>query len=167
MPGPRVSPARPAARSSTPPPTRTTRSTRFSARSRRTAATSGSIFLSRTIRAARMPRPGFKLDYKGEIVEESYVTLGHPGFPGGTVEDRLDETRRGLSPSCPAAWGSTSSSNTSRPACLAKIPFFSAFTVGRSDVAGTSRMPPSACSAGANWAPNLDTPQNKKFVSGI
>ena len=37
---------------------------------------------------------GFKLDYKGEIVEESYMPLGHPGFPGRALQDRVAEARR-------------------------------------------------------------------------
>ena len=74
---------------------------------------------------------GFKLDYKGEIVEDTYRAAGHAGFPGRTFQDRLDEARRGLH--LHAGRHRRQPGEAVKQAGLAdQIPFLSAFTVDES-----------------------------------
>jgi branched-chain amino acid transport system substrate-binding protein len=103
---------------------------------------------------------GFKRDYKGEVLEESYVPLNTLDFqselakiasmkpdavftfmPGGMGVNLVKQYRQaGLN-----------------------IPVLSSFTVdeGTLPAQGEAAL---GMFAGSNWAPNLDTPQNKKFV---
>ena len=103
---------------------------------------------------------GFKRDYKGEIMEESYVPLNTLDFqselakiasmkpdaiftfmPGGMGVNLVKQYRQaGLS-----------------------IPVLSAFTVDEATLPAQGEAA-FGMFGGTNWAPNLDTAQNKKFV---
>jgi branched-chain amino acid transport system substrate-binding protein len=111
--------------------------------------------------AGRDSAAGFKLDYKGEIVEESYMPLGTLDFqpelskiaslkpdavftfmPGGMGVNLVKQYRQaGLS-----------------------IPVLSAFTVDESTLPAQQDAAVGMF-GGANWAPNLDNAQSKKFVA--
>jgi branched-chain amino acid transport system substrate-binding protein len=111
--------------------------------------------------AGRDSAAGFKLDYKGEIVEESYMPLGTLDFqpelskiaslkpdavftfmPGGMGVNLVKQYRQaGLS-----------------------IPVLSAFTVDESTLPAQQDAAVGMF-GGANWAPDLDNAQSKKFVA--
>src|SRR6201985_2042056 len=106
---------------------------------------------------------GFKLDYKGEIVEESYMPLGSLDF-----QPELSKIAS-LKPDAvftfmPGGMGVNLVKQYRQAGLADSIPVLSAFTVDEStlpaqqDAAG-------GMFGGADWAPNLDNAQNKKFVA--
>src|SRR5437899_7565435 len=106
---------------------------------------------------------GFKLDYKGEIVEETYMPLG-------TLDFQVELSKMAsLKPDAvftfmPGGMGVSLVKQYRQAGLADQIPVLSAFTVDE------STLPPQQDAAdgmfgGSNWAPNCDNPQNKKFVS--
>jgi branched-chain amino acid transport system substrate-binding protein len=112
--------------------------------------------------AGRDSVAGFKLDYKGEVTEESYVPLNTLDFqpelskiasqkpdavftfmPGGMGVNLVKQYKQG---------GLT-------------IPVLSAFTVDESTLPAQQDAAVGMF-GGADWAPNLDNPASKKFVAG-
>src|SRR6266567_7589460 len=106
---------------------------------------------------------GFKLDYKGEVVEESYTPLG-------TLDFQVELTK--ISSSKPDALFTFMPGGMGvglvkqyRQAGLAdRIPVLSAFTVDESTLPAQQDAAVGMF-GGADWAPNLDNPQSKKFVA--
>src|SRR6476646_8233355 len=104
---------------------------------------------------------GFKLDYKGEIVEESYVPLGTLDFqPELTKVNSLKPDA--LFPFMPGGMGVNLVKQYRQAG--ATLPVLSAFTVDESTLPAQQDAAVGMF-GGANWAPNLDNPQNKKFVA--
>src|SRR4051795_982552 len=107
---------------------------------------------------------GFKLDYKGEIVEESYMPLGTLDF-----QPELSKISS-LKPDAvftfmPGGMGVNLVKQFRQAGLADSIPVLSAFTVDESTLPAQQDAAVGMF-GGANWAPNLDTPQNKKFVAG-
>jgi branched-chain amino acid transport system substrate-binding protein len=114
--------------------------------------------------AGRDSVAGFKLDYKGEIVEESYMPLGTLDF-----QPELSKISS-LKPDAvftfmPGGMGVNLVKQYRQAGLADSIPVLSAFTVDESTLPAQQDAAVGMF-GGANWAPNLDTPQNKKFVSG-
>src|SRR5712672_3244709 len=107
---------------------------------------------------------GFKLDYKGEIVEESYVPLG-------TLDFQVELSKiASLKPDAvftfmPGGMGVSLVKQYKQAGLADSIPVLSAFTVDESTLPAQQDAAVGMF-GGANWAPNLDNPQNKKFVFG-
>jgi branched-chain amino acid transport system substrate-binding protein len=105
---------------------------------------------------------GFKRHYKGEIVEESYVPLNTLDFQSELAKIAS------MSPDAiftfmPGGMGVNLVKQYKGAGLMEKIPFLSAFTVDESTLPAQQDAAIGAW-GGSNWAPNLDTPQNKKFV---
>src|SRR6202165_2908183 len=106
---------------------------------------------------------GFKLDSQGEIVEETYMPLGSLDFQVELFKISS------LKPDAvftfmPGGMGVGLVKQYKQAGLADQIPVLSAFTVDE------SKMPAQQDAAvgmfgGANCAPNLDNPQNRKFVS--
>src|SRR5712671_5269236 len=114
--------------------------------------------------AGRDSVAGFKLDYKGEIVEETYMPLGSLDF-----QVELSKIAS-LKPDAvftfmPGGMGVTLVKQYSQAGLADKIPVLSAFTVDESTLPAQQDAAVGMF-GGSNWAPNLDNPQNKKFVAG-
>ncbi len=107
---------------------------------------------------------GFKLDYKGEIVEESYVPLG-------TLDFQVELSKiASLKPDAvftfmPGGMGVSLVKQYRQAGLADSIPVLSAFTVDESTLPAQQDAAVGMF-GGANWAPNLDNPANKKFVAG-
>jgi branched-chain amino acid transport system substrate-binding protein len=106
---------------------------------------------------------GFKIDYKGEIVEESYVPLGTLDF-----QSELSKIAA-LKPDAvftfmPGGMGVNLVKQYKQAGLADRIPFLSAFTVDESTLPAQQDAAVGMF-GGSDWAPNLDTPQNKKFVA--
>ncbi len=105
---------------------------------------------------------GFKLDYKGEIVEESYTPLG-------TLDFQVELSKiASLKPDAvftfmPGGMGVGLVKQYRQAGLADQIPVLSAFTVDKSTLPAQQDAAVGMF-GGANWAPNLDNPQNKKFV---
>ncbi|HXL14288.1 MAG TPA: ABC transporter substrate-binding protein [Bradyrhizobium sp.] len=106
---------------------------------------------------------GFKLDYKGEIVEESYIPLG-------TLDFQVELSKiASINPDAvfafmPGGMGVSLVKQYRQAGLADRIPVLSAFTVDESTLPAQQDAAVGMF-GGANWAPNLDNPQNKKFVS--
>jgi len=106
---------------------------------------------------------GFKIDFKGEIVEESYVPLQ-------TLDFQAELSKiAALNPDAvftfmPGGMGVNLVKQYKQAGLAERIPFLSAFTVDESTLPAQQDAA-IGLFGGANWAPNLDLPQNKKFVS--
>jgi branched-chain amino acid transport system substrate-binding protein len=106
---------------------------------------------------------GFKLDYKGEIVEESYIPLG-------TLDFQVELSKiASLKPDAvftfmPGGMGVSLVKQYRQAGLADQIPVLSAFTVDESTLPAQQDAAVGMF-GGANWAPNLDNPQNKKFVA--
>ena len=106
---------------------------------------------------------GFKLDFKGEIVEESYVPLNTLDF-----QPELAKIAS-LNPDAiftfmPGGMGVNLVKQYKQAGLADRIPFLSAFTVDESTLPAQQDAAVGMF-GGANWAPTLDLPQNKKFVA--
>jgi branched-chain amino acid transport system substrate-binding protein len=106
---------------------------------------------------------GFKLDYKGEIVEESYVPLG-------TLDFQVELSKiASLKPDAvftfmPGGMGVSLVKQYRQAGLADQIPVLSAFTVDESTLPAQQDAA-IGMFGGADWAPNLDNPQSKKFVA--
>src|SRR5947209_8438348 len=114
--------------------------------------------------AGRDSAAGFKLDYKGEIVEESYMPLGTLDF-----QPELSKIAS-LKPDAvftfmPGGMGVNLVKQYRQAGLADSIPVLSAFTVDESTLPAQQDAA-IGMFGGADWAPNLDNPQNKKFVAG-
>src|ERR1700709_338883 len=107
---------------------------------------------------------GFKLDYKGEIVEESYIPLG-------TLDFQVELSKiASLKPDAvftfmPGGMGVGLVKQFKQAGLADQIPVLSAFTVDESTLPAQQDAAVGMF-GGADWAPNLDNPANKKFVAG-
>lgn len=107
---------------------------------------------------------GFKLAYKGEVIEESYMPLG-------TLDFQVELSKiASLKPDAvftfmPGGMGVTLVKQYRQAGLADKIPVLSAFTVDESTLPAQQDAAVGMY-AGSNWAPNMDNPQNKKFVAG-
>src|SRR6195952_3253402 len=106
---------------------------------------------------------GFKLDYKGEIVEESYIPLG-------TLDFQVELSKiAAAKPDAvftfmPGGMGVSLVKQFKQAGLADQIPVLSAFTVDESTLPAQQDAAVGMF-GGANWAPNLDNPANKKFVA--
>src|SRR3984885_4177474 len=106
---------------------------------------------------------GFKLDYKGEIVEETYMPLG-------TLDFQVELSKiASLKPDAvftfmPGGMGVGLVKQYKQAGLADSIPVLSAFTVDESTLPAQQDAAVGMF-GGADWAPNLDNPQNKKFVA--
>ncbi len=106
---------------------------------------------------------GFKLDYKGEIVEESYVPLG-------TLDFQVELSKiASLKPDAvftfmPGGMGVSLVKQYRQAGLADQIPVLSAFTVDESTLPAQQDAAVGMF-GGADWAPDLNNPQSKKFVA--
>jgi branched-chain amino acid transport system substrate-binding protein len=106
---------------------------------------------------------GFKLDYKGDVIEESYIPLG-------TLDFQVELSKiASLKPDAvftfmPGGMGVGLVKQYKQAGLADQIPVLSAFTVDESTLPAQQDAAVGMF-GGADWAPNLDNPQSKKFVA--
>src|SRR5215468_886455 len=113
--------------------------------------------------AGRDSTAGFKLDYKGEIVEESYMPLGTLDF-----QPELSKIAS-LKPDAvftfmPGGMGVNLVKQYKQAGLADSIPVLSAFTVDESTLPAQQDAA-IGMFGGADWAPNLDNAESRKFVA--
>jgi len=113
--------------------------------------------------AGRDALAGFKGFFHGEIVDEVYVPLNHLDY-SAELSKIAAATPDAIYVFLPGGMGVNFVKQFRQAGLADKTVFLSAFTVDE------STLPAQQDAAlgffgGANWAPNLDNPQNKKFVS--
>lgn len=106
---------------------------------------------------------GFKNYFKGEIVDEVYVPLGQLDYSAEIAKIAAAQPDA-IFVFLPGGMGVNFVKQFRQAGLADKIKFLSAFTVDE------STLPAQQDAAlgffgGANWAPNLDNPQNKAFVA--
>jgi branched-chain amino acid transport system substrate-binding protein len=106
---------------------------------------------------------GFKRHFKGEIVEESYVPLNTLDFQSELA--KIASARPdALFTFMPGGMGVNLVKQYKQAGLAERVPFLSAFTVDESTLPAQQDAA-IGLFGGSNWAPNLDTPENKAFVA--
>lgn len=113
--------------------------------------------------AGRDALAGFKSFYKGEIADEIFVPLGQLDY-SAELSKIASAKPDAIYVFLPGGMGINFVKQFRQAGLADKTVFLSAFTVDE------STLPAQQDAAigffgGANWAPNLDNPQNKKFVA--
>ncbi|MGY4478209.1 ABC transporter substrate-binding protein [Bradyrhizobium sp. USDA 3364] len=111
--------------------------------------------------AGRDSVAGFKLDYKGEITEESYTPLNTLDFQP-ELSKIAAQKPDALFTFMPGGMGVNLVKQYKQAG--ATVPVLSAFTVDESTLPAQQDAAVGMF-GGANWAPNLDNPKSKKFVA--
>jgi branched-chain amino acid transport system substrate-binding protein len=117
--------------------------------------------LAPNYQAGKDSMAGFKRDFKGEIVAESYVPLNTLDFQSELANIAAQQPDA-IFTFMPGGMG-VNLVRQYRQAGLT-IPVLSAFTVDESTLPA-QKDAAVGMFGGSNWAPNLDTPQNKAFVA--
>ena len=105
---------------------------------------------------------GFKHHFKGEVVDEVYTPLNQLDFSAELAKIAAAKPD-GLFTFMPGGMG-VNLVKQYRQAGLDKTPFMSAFTTDETTLPAQQDAALGFL-AGANWAPNLDNPQNKAFTA--
>ncbi len=106
---------------------------------------------------------GFKREFKGEIADEIYVPLGQPDY-SAELSKIAAAKPDAIFVFLPGGMGVNFVKQFRQAGLADKMKFLSAFTVDESTLPGQQDAA-LGFFGGANWAPNLDNPQNKKFVA--
>lgn len=106
---------------------------------------------------------GFKLSYKGEVVEESYVPLNTLDFQS-ELSKIASMKPDAVYAFLPGGMGVNFVKQYKQAGLAGRIPVLSSFTVDESTLPAQGEAA-LGMFAGSNWAPDLDTPANKKFVA--
>ncbi len=105
---------------------------------------------------------GFKRYFKGEVADEVYVPLGQLDYSAEL--SRISASGAdAIFVFLPGGMGVNFVKQFRQAGLADKIKFLSAFTVDESTLPAQKEAALGFL-AGGNWAPDLDTPQNKKFV---
>jgi branched-chain amino acid transport system substrate-binding protein len=105
---------------------------------------------------------GFKHKFSGDIVDEIYVPLGQLNY-SAELSKIAAATPDAIFAFLPGGMGVNFVKQFRQAGLADKITFLSAFTVDESTLPAQQDAA-FGMYAGANWAPNLDNPQNKAFV---
>ena len=107
---------------------------------------------------------GFKHYYKGAIADEVYVPLGQLDYSAEL--SRISASGAdAIFVFLPGGMGVNFVKQFRQAGLADKVKFLSAFTVDESTLPAQKEAA-LGFFGGANWAPDLDNPQNKKFVAG-
>ena len=114
--------------------------------------------------AGRDSLAGFKSYFKGEIADEVYVPLGQLDY-SAELSKIATAKPDAIFVFLPGGMGVNFVKQFRQAGLADKITFLSAFTVDELTLPAQQEAA-LGFFGGANWAPNLDKPQNKKFVAG-
>jgi branched-chain amino acid transport system substrate-binding protein len=113
--------------------------------------------------AGRDALAGFKAFFKGEIADEVYVPLNQLDYAAELAKIAAAKPDA-LYVFLPGGMGVNFVKQFRQAGLADQVKFLSAFTVDESTLPAQQDAAVGFF-AGANWAPNLDNPQNKKFVA--
>jgi hypothetical protein len=106
---------------------------------------------------------GFKRYFKGEIADELFVPLGQLDYSAELTKIAA-ASPDAIFVFLPGGMGVNFVKQFRQAGLADKVKFLSAFTVDESTLPAQKEAAVGFF-GGANWAPNLDNPQNKKFVA--
>ncbi len=122
------------------------------------------FLLAPNYQAGKDSLAGFKRHFKGEVLDEVYTPLGQLDFSAELA--RIASMKPdAIFTFMPGGMG-VNLVRQYKQAGLTNIPFLSAFTVDESTLPAQQDAA-IGMFGGANWAPNLDNPQNKAFVAAF
>ncbi len=121
------------------------------------------VLLTPNYQAGKDAMAGFKRHFKGEVVEEIFTPLGQLDFSAELAKIAA------LKPDAvftfmPGGMGVNLVKQYRQAGLADTIPFLSGFTVDETTLPATQDAAVGLL-AGAEWAPNIDTPENKAFVA--
>jgi branched-chain amino acid transport system substrate-binding protein len=121
------------------------------------------FLLTPNYQAGRDAMAGFKRHFRGEIADEVYVPLNHLDFAAELA--RIGSSGSdGMFTFMPGGMGVNLVRQYGQAGLTQRVPFLSAFTVDESTLPAQQDAAIGMI-AGMTWAPNMDNPQNKKFVA--
>jgi branched-chain amino acid transport system substrate-binding protein len=121
------------------------------------------VLMTPNYQAGKDSMAGFKRGFKGEVVDEIFTPLNQLDFSAELTKIAA------LKPDAvftfmPGGMGVNLVKQYAQAGLAGKVPFLSAFTVDETTLPATQDAAVGLLS-GAEWAPNLDTPENKAFVA--
>ena len=119
--------------------------------------------LTPNYQAGKDAMAGFKSQFKGEIVEESFVPLNTLDFQSELAKIASMKPDA-LFTFMPGGMGVNLVKQYKAGGLMERIPFLSAFTVDESTLPAQQDAALGAW-GGMTWAPDMDNPQSKKFVA--
>ncbi|MFL5166056.1 MAG: ABC transporter substrate-binding protein [Microvirga sp.] len=119
--------------------------------------------LAPNYQAGRDSMAGFKRHFKGEVVEESYVPLNNLDFQSELAKIAAAQPDA-LFTFMPGGMGVNFVKQYRAAGLADRIPFLSAFTVDESTLPAQQDAAVGLF-GGMTWAPDMDNPQNRKFVA--
>jgi branched-chain amino acid transport system substrate-binding protein len=120
------------------------------------------IIIVPNYQAGKDAAAGFKHKFTGEIVDEMYVPLGQLDY-SAELSRIAAASPDAIFAFIPGGMGVNFVKQFRQSGLADKITFLSAFTVDESTLPAQQDAALGML-AGSDWAPNLDTPQNKAFV---
>jgi branched-chain amino acid transport system substrate-binding protein len=120
------------------------------------------IIIVPNYQAGKDASAGFKHKFTGEVLDEMYVPLGQLDYSAELTRIAAAKPDAVFA-FLPGGMGVNFVKQYRQAGLADKIPFLSAFTVDESTLPAQQDAALGMYS-GANWAPNLDNPQNKAFV---
>ena len=120
------------------------------------------IIIVPNYQAGKDAAAGFKHKFKGEIVDEMYVPLGQLDY-SAELSRIAAASPDAIFAFIPGGMGVNFVKQFRQSGLADKITFLSAFTVDELTLPAQQDAALGML-AGSDWAPNLDTPQNKAFV---
>ncbi|OYW53439.1 MAG: ABC transporter substrate-binding protein [Rhizobiales bacterium 17-65-6] len=123
------------------------------------------ILMTPNYQAGKDAMAGFKRYFKGEVVEEIFTPLGQLDFSAELAKIAAAKPDA-LFTFMPGGMGVNLVKQFKQAGLESSIPFLSAFTVDETTLPATQDAALGLLS-GAEWAPNIDTPENKAFVAAF
>ena len=120
------------------------------------------IIIVPNYQAGKDAAAGFKHKFTGEVLDEMYVPLGQLDY-SAEISRIAAAKPDAIFAFLPGGMGVNFVKQFRQAGLADKIPFLSAFTVDESTLPA-QKDAALGMYGGANWAPNLDNPQNKAFV---
>jgi branched-chain amino acid transport system substrate-binding protein len=121
------------------------------------------IIIVPNYQAGKDAAAGFKHKFSGEVLDEIYVPLGQPDYSAELTRIAAAKPDA-IFAFLPGGMGVNFVKQFRQAGLADKMPFLSAFTVDESTLPA-QKDAALGMYGGANWAPNLDNPQNKAFVA--
>ncbi|GGF81744.1 ABC transporter substrate-binding protein [Azorhizobium oxalatiphilum] len=123
------------------------------------------VLMTPNYQAGKDAMAGFKRHFKGEVAEEILTPLGQLDFSAEIAKIQAANPDA-LFTFMPGGMGVNLVKQYAQAGLTTKIPFLSSFTIDETTLPATQEASIGMLS-GANWAPNIDTPENKAFVAAF
>lgn len=121
------------------------------------------VLMTPNYQAGKDSMAGFKRGYKGEVVDEIFTPLNQLDFSAELTKIAAAKPDAVFT-FMPGGMGVNLVKQYAQAGLAGKVPFLSAFTVDETTLPATQDAAVGLLS-GAEWAPNLDTAENKAFVA--